>query len=515
MKQYITLHSIAATLVIAAYLMYAISYVAMMQCEICGDAYYLSFDDPMVSMVYARNMVAGKGLVWQEGEYVEGYSNFLYTMYMSFLHLLPLDPMLLLNITGAILLGVVIVLVYYLTLKLTKSSTAALSAMFITAFYFPLMKWSFIGTEVAPMALLLMLATHFIFRYGRASIPLYITLALITLLRIDGIFYAVGLMLITACVSPGDWKRHVKLSGIVFIPFILLTIWRMSYYGDVLPNTYYLKVLGVPFSWRIMRGVYFFWENVVMHLTLPVFMLPFILLFTRFNKVQWGILMSIICLGLAHSILVGGDTWEEWYMPNRFITPVLPIFFALLSAALHTMFTGVTQSKLLATLGIATATLVIWVSIMGGYHSLWPEFLGMDLGFYREFHCSKIKASLFLNAATYDNATIAVVPAGIPGYYLQRKMIDALGKTDTHIAALQPHSATWRDIIPGHNKYDWNYSLGKADVLVKEWGDVREWVNKSGEWGELENPWLSLFYNSDSPNLKDIFYAPSEELLCS
>ena len=55
-----------------------------------GDVTFFSlFDDAMIAMRYARNMAEGHGLVWNNGEYIEGYTNFLWTLWMAIIHLLP------------------------------------------------------------------------------------------------------------------------------------------------------------------------------------------------------------------------------------------------------------------------------------------------------------------------------------------------------------------------------------------------------------------------------------------
>lgn len=41
------------------------------------------FDDAMISMRYAWNFSHGLGLVWNEGERVEGYTNFLMVLFMA------------------------------------------------------------------------------------------------------------------------------------------------------------------------------------------------------------------------------------------------------------------------------------------------------------------------------------------------------------------------------------------------------------------------------------------------
>src|ERR671916_2497507 len=73
-----------------------------------GKRYFCLFDDAMISMRYAWNLSHGFGLVWNPGEYVEGYTNPLMTLLMSL-------PTLLFDKVGAVLavqiLGIVFMLV--------------------------------------------------------------------------------------------------------------------------------------------------------------------------------------------------------------------------------------------------------------------------------------------------------------------------------------------------------------------------------------------------------------------
>ena len=48
-----------------------------------GAQVFTLFDDGMISMRYARMLVEGFGLVWNPGEYVEGYTNPLWTLVMA------------------------------------------------------------------------------------------------------------------------------------------------------------------------------------------------------------------------------------------------------------------------------------------------------------------------------------------------------------------------------------------------------------------------------------------------
>jgi hypothetical protein len=48
-----------------------------------GNRHFCLLDDAMISMRYAWNLSQGNGLVWNTGEYVEGITNLLMTLYMA------------------------------------------------------------------------------------------------------------------------------------------------------------------------------------------------------------------------------------------------------------------------------------------------------------------------------------------------------------------------------------------------------------------------------------------------
>src|SRR5437868_1208810 len=62
---------------------------------VIGDERGLTlFDDAMISMRYARNLVEHGELTWNVGDaHVEGYTNLLWTLWMAILHLLPLSDL--------------------------------------------------------------------------------------------------------------------------------------------------------------------------------------------------------------------------------------------------------------------------------------------------------------------------------------------------------------------------------------------------------------------------------------
>ena len=67
--------------------------------------------------------------------------------------------------------------------------------------------------------------------------------------------------------------------------------------------------------------------------------------------------------------------------------------------------------------------------------------------------------------ATTPDAVIAFGAAGSAAYFSDRRSVDMLGKSDAHIAHEPPRSPVF---TPGHDKYDFEYSLGrlKPDLVA-------------------------------------------------
>lgn len=73
-------------------------------CLLTPLAYLCRFvqDDAFISFRYAANLIAGHGLVFNPGERVEGYTNFLWTALMAIPHALGIDPIDFVNLAGLI-----------------------------------------------------------------------------------------------------------------------------------------------------------------------------------------------------------------------------------------------------------------------------------------------------------------------------------------------------------------------------------------------------------------------------
>ncbi|MHB8808255.1 MAG: hypothetical protein ACYC59_11860, partial [Anaerolineaceae bacterium] len=105
-------------------------------------------------------------------------------------------------------------------------------------------------------------------------------------------------------------------------------------------------------------------------------------------------------------------------------------------------------------------------------------------------------------------ATVATVAAGNICYFVHRECIDLFGKSDPVVAhgGIQvPLDADWKDLRPGHVKFNYKYSIGELqpDIVVE--------IMKSTQ--EQAEPYLTnyvqatvnghlMFFKTDSPYIK-------------
>ncbi len=297
----------------------------------------------MVSMRYARNLAHGYGLVWNPGgERVEGYTNPLWVLYMSLVHLLPVPSSktsLVVQVTAAVFLALNLHYVRRIALAVSGGSAAiAWGAVALTASYLPINNWSLQGMEVGVLVLLttlsLWLAIQCMER-GTSPLRVYVVLGISTLVRPDMVVPFGSILAFLFVADPVRRRKHLVSGLLVFAAVTALqTTLRLWYYGDVLPNTFYLKMTGVPLMLRISRGVYvllkFAWKANAL-----LFAIAFVAA-ARGGRKTW-LLATMLLSQIAYSVYVGGDAWEYWGGSNRYICLAMPGFFILLSCSLDVL----------------------------------------------------------------------------------------------------------------------------------------------------------------------------------
>jgi len=284
---------------------------------------------------------------------------------------------------------------------------------------------------------------------------------------------------------PNRRREVIALSvGIVGSMLLAQTAFRYLYYGDILPNTYYLKMTGYPAFLRIERGLAVLWSFVASMLILPI-LLPYVMTRFRQNREQL-LLLGLFSIQLIYSVYVGGDVWEWWGGSNRFISVAMPLFFLAYSIALYRLVVHMTPKRhgkkskppaqkdrflMLAFLVIS----ILLFNMLQGPSSL-REWALLGPPLHVEDNENIVRRALLVKRYTVPEATIAVTWAGGLPYFSDRATIDLLGKTDHFIAhgpvAPRHPRRPFGEFLPGHMKWDYSYSLGqlKPDLIVQFWG---------------------------------------------
>ncbi len=460
---------------VAASLVASVIFIARSSFLIDGERYFSLFDDAMVSMTYARNLAHGNGLVWMVGgESVEGYSNFLWTLWMAVLHLLGVPESkvsLLVMSSSAAILAINVEVVGRLADELASGDRrVGLAARVLAAASYSLAYWSLRGMEVGLVALVVGALTLGSLRFARAPSrgllgQLAVVLAVGLTLRPDTPVLCGLCVAFLVLRAPPAWrlKAAAMLCGTGALALGAHFVFRRAQYGDWLPNTYTLKMVGVPLAFRVSRGASVLWEAVTSYLW-PVLGVA---------AVGWrpsagssgarGFLAGLVAAALGYSVWVGGDSWEQAGFANRFVCGAADPLLGLVALGVVRLGDVLLNQRLWerwpAPTTVALALGLAWASDRANYVK-WLE------GSHFEWHedCQAVAFGRILAKSTPAETTVAVAWAGAIPYFSHRFSIDLLGKSDKHVASSPPHPAA--SFWPGHNKWDYDYSINQLRPIV-------------------------------------------------
>ena len=445
----------AKTIILIIMTVYCLLFIQRNSFDVFGEKYFVLADDVMISMDYAKNFVEGNGLVWYKGaERVEGYSNPLWVLYMTIPHILhiPLSKTsLFIQISGMIIL----MLTVYYTGKLAEMvSGSSIVAMIFVASYYPILYWSLMGFEVS----ILMLITVVVALAGvkcikrREPLPViyYVLIGLATLIRIDMVVIYISVWLYFVYKNtPNNRIKSIVHGGAILAVFLgIQTVFRLWYFGDILPNTYYLKMTGYPVLMRIKYGFIAYWHFALRYyIVVPV--IPFLFLNKYTKYIAW-----LFIAQSAYSIYAGGDAWEQFGGSNRFISVVIPLFFVLLSVSI----VRICKNYLHGFDGWKTLIPTV-VCIIIFNHAVFKEQLMLVRPFDMNGIQQMVERGLIFKRFLPADYKIAVIWAGIIPYFSEMPCTDIQGKCDKYIARKKSDDSYGYN--PGHMKWDYDYSLNK------------------------------------------------------
>jgi hypothetical protein len=386
------------------------------------------------------------------------------------------------QISGALFLALNLLVVYRIAKHIGHDAGTALLAVAMTAFYVPLDNWAFQGTEVSILTLLVSLgALWTLEHWSDDTVPwrLWLLLGATTLIRPDMIVFGAVVVLAVA-INRTTWMK-LLLSGMLVVAlfFAAETAFRLWYFGDPLPNTYYLKVTNIPAAMKTSRGLLV--AVLFLSQLLPLVIAMFASGQLRRPTRSVVFLLAVFAAQVAYSISIGGDAWEWWGGSNRFIAIAMPLFFIAAAEAAVRLWNGFvnTLQRELTPLAAPAAVVVTIVGLNWMAFSLTTNRtlpLKRLLLIVKPYETASdedaVRAGLALRQFTSPDAIVGVVRAGQIPYFSERTCLDLLGKMDRRIAhqpmrEKNPRLPWWAAFHPGHMKWDYDYSIGelKPDVI--------------------------------------------------
>lgn len=402
-------------------------------------------DDAFIAFSYARNLVEGTGLTWF-GTRIEGYTNFLWVLWIAAGLALGQEPITWAYIGGLCAFAATLLLIPALGRGLFGQSGPGLLAAALFATNYSVSSYATGGLETMLQTALLTAALLLSWRIAHSARPrageaglLSLALALAVMTRMDSAVpgFILGVAALIALVRRGAGPLvWVALS----LPFLLLVggwlLWKWSYYGHLLPNTFYAKV--APHEWISPNGLRYVWRFLHFYWLWPLLVVGVaVALLRRAALPRFPLTLPVLVLlaWLAYVVRVGGD-----FMEFRFLVPVAPVIFLLVAwAVVYPIGQGLLRRPVPAAVGA-----LVLLGAGSWYYSRWftgwtpDRTLDSIRTLATFYHTPNHTWSRFGDALRDQLAGQDVVLAcdavGAMPYYSRLRTIDLYGLNDAYVA---------------------------------------------------------------------------------
>jgi len=416
-------------------------------------------DDSWISYVYARALVRGDGLTWF-GTHVEGYTNFLWVMWVALGLRLGGDPLVWSWVGSLAALAVVLAVAFRWARMHLPSEVGAVGVVALLATNFTFLAFGTSGLETMLQTALLavvMWQADAIRRDGQGG-PLRLALvstvaALAVATRLDSAVVC-SIAAIALAHHLHAVRAPLRLWASAVVPAFVLVgswlAWKLAYYGDLVPNTAHAK-LGFSLA-TLQQGAIHLGRFLHAYWLWPAILIVAIAMVAKRRRPPI-LPLAVVLAWSAYVIAVGGD-----FMEFRFFVPMMPALFVLvgqlpaLVAASRVPRETVRAGALVAVLatvsarhasqftGISKDLTYDSVRSLGTYYGKVPDGDWSALG--RPF--SRVFAG--------TNAILACQGAGAIPYFADLPTVDQLGLNDAWVAR-HGVSADPSFRRPGHQRF--------------------------------------------------------------
>jgi len=449
-------------------------------------------EDAFISFRYARNLVQGHGLVYNVGERVEGYTNFLWTVLIAGGMALGADPVPLARFLGMACTLLVVLWAYRSARRWerVREETGGLLAALMVAANPGVFTEGVQGLETLCYTLLVsagvLLAAEARAREARGdrAHPRLVLLGagllgLAALTRPDavGIFglVTVGVVLWRVrSAQPIFTRWDLAAVGVFLMIYLPYWLWRFDYYGYPFPNSFYAKTGGG--IWHVLRGLEYLGGFLLVNPVLTIVSIVAIAgpawrrrrgLAVLPASALSSIGMTVLAGYLLYVVVIGGDFKKT----SRFILPVLPLWAVMLEAALSRWAwtrAGHAAGRGRGRLSRWAPAIVLLALLANGAAQI-PYTLGWVKT--RTYDLRRRKAcGLYLKSVAAPHEVLAIHSAGIIPYYCELPTIDMWGITNLHIGHKKMPDMGRSGRLPGHEKEDYPWVFAQnPDYYVDKW----------------------------------------------
>lgn len=417
-----------------------------------------TIDDPWITYRYAENLVAGKGFVFNPGDRLESFSSFTHVFLLAAVRLITAEIDKVGRALGVLAHLATIVLLLIASWRFNRDRPLAFHviAPLLLALSPSAAAWAVGGLET-PFVGLLLLATLLVYQREETQPTGFrwsaVLLFLVALTRVEG-------ALVFFCLAAHQaWKwysgnhtierRTVIWAGTFVVLFGAYTAWRWTYFGDLLPNTYYAKATG-PLLHQWIAGLKYCLAFAIYLGVLPLFfcLVPLFQTEARSRTLPW----ILVIAGYGGFIFHCGGDWMPFY---RFFVHILPLILWLFQEGVWEASNRAAPDRRKL---MGACIVVAVLAAVCGNAMLYRREIAPILGRVKRGTLIRqyFDVAEYLKREGSPDQLVAGSEAGVIPYVSGMRFLDIVGVLDRHIARTK--GGLHRKSDPGYvlrQKPDW------------------------------------------------------------
>ena len=450
-------------------------------------------DDAFTGLRHSKNLARGFGPVFNPGERSEGYTSILWTLIPALFGLftenLPGVALALSLLSASALVFALLAFAPEADSRAGRLEAAALALGIVAlpgCFY-----WAASGMDSVLFAALVAALAASAARDLGSDAPQVsrCTLALMVLASLTRMEALLLAAVFGACMTlrhgklDRAWLRGTALPfGVLALVWALITGARLAYFGELLPNTYYAKVVPVP-GYRLHYGLRNVEHWATLHAPLLLLAAGALALALRRKLLKplpalFPVLLFAVYCGYV--VWVGSDHFPMF----RFLLPATALAFVMLQTSRAALFPVLSSgSRMLARSAFVAA---LTLSAVLSYRAD-----GIDMTKEAQLPLHWRRIGEWLRDHTPPDTLVATIPVGAIGYYSERRIVDMLGITDRTIA----HRGGFHSgALPAHGRYHADYVFAREPDLVIYGSSAIRIVNGLTDPAAVANEQISKQY---------------------